>query len=283
MKQIGTGTSPDSEIYFCSHSEKAKRLYYNALCAGHFFCNSSYHLIRDRYDSILILYVVDGAFVFKNEEGNFVTAAKNDAVILDCYAPHEYFADGNLEFLWVHVDGANCREICREIINSDGNIIKTGKQAYIKELLFNILEGVRCNSLYTEAELSVIIYKLLLELLNPVTVAAEDKTQHKNNIQVVKAYISEHLNEKITVEGLAKISNMSSTHFSRVFRQHTGFSPYDYVLSSRLNKAKEYLMKTDMSVTQIAYETGFNSEANFIYCFTNNEGTSPGKFRKLKF
>ena len=92
-----------------------------------------------------------------------------------------------------------------------------------------------------------------------------------------------NLSNNITVEDLAKIANMSVTNFSRVFRQHTGFSPYDYVLSSRINKAKEYLLKTDISIAQCAYETGFNSEANFIFCFTNSEGISPGKFRKLKF
>ena len=106
---------------------------------------------------------------------------------------------------------------------------------------------------------------------------------HEDNIQRVKEYITEHLGESISVEALSEIANMSVTNFSRVFRQQTGFSPYDYVLSSRLNKAKECLLRTDMSVTQIAYETGFNSEANFIYCFTKSEGISPGKFRKLKF
>lgn len=76
---------------------------------------------------------------------------------------------------------------------------------------------------------------------------------------------------------------MSTTHFSRVFKQQTGFSPYDYVLMMRLNKAKELLLKTDMYIAEIAYETGFNSEANFVYCFKNIEGISPGKFRKLNF
>ncbi|MGN1123952.1 MAG: helix-turn-helix domain-containing protein, partial [Eubacterium sp.] len=96
-------------------------------------------------------------------------------------------------------------------------------------------------------------------------------------------YIAESLNENLTVDKLAKIINMSSSHFSRVFKRQTGFSPYDYVLISRLNRAKYLLQVTDMTVASIAYETGFNSESNFIYFFTENEGISPGKFRKLKF
>ncbi|MBQ8504517.1 MAG: helix-turn-helix transcriptional regulator [Clostridia bacterium] len=283
MKQIGPGVLGDSEIYFSSPSLKARKLYYNVLCAGHFFCDSNYHLKRDSYNSILVLYVVDGSFTFRNHNGDFITARKNETVVLDCYEPHEYFTKDSLEFLWVHIDGVNCRDICREIINTDGNIVKTGKYRYIKELICKILDGINGNSSFTESELSVTIYKMLLEILTPASAFAKDNIQQENNIIAVKEYIGEHLNEKITVESLAKISNMSPTHFSRIFRQQTGFSPYDYVLSVRLNRAKEYLLKTDMSITQIAYETGFNSQANFIYRFSESEGVSPGRFRKTKF
>ena len=280
MSSIAPGVLTDSEIYFFSSSPKAKKLCYTPVCAGHFYCDSNYHLKRECFDSILLVHITDGAFIFRAENGELITAKKNDTVIIDCYAPHEYFADDKLEFMWVHIDGANCRELCREIISADGNISKSARQGYIREQMCKILDGVK-NASVAEQELSIAIYELLLELLNPSV--AKNKKLNEDNIQRVKEYITEHLGESITVEALSEIANMSVTNFSRVFRQQTGFSPYDYVLSSRLNKAKEYLLKTDRSVTQIAYETGFNSEANFIYCFTKSEGISPGKFRKLKF
>lgn len=135
----------------------------------------------------------------------------------------------------------------------------------------------------SEIKLSLDIYSLLAEL------ASHTKTNRKNNLKNeesmnrAKKYIAENLNENISVKKLANTVHMSESHFSRIFKQHTGFSPYDYVLISRLNKAKEYLQKTDMTVTQIAYETGFNSDANFIHFFSINTGLSPNKFRKLKF
>ena len=280
MSNIGPGIKENSEIYFFSPSPKAKKLCYTPVCAGHFYCDGNYHLKRESFDSILLVQVTDGAFIFRGENGELITAKKNDTVIIDCYAPHEYLAEDKLEFIWVHIDGANCRELCREIISSDGNVSRSARQGYIREQMGKILDGVKSASV-TEQELSLSIYELLLELLNPS--AAKNKKLHDDNIQRVKEYITEHLGESITVEALSEVANMSVTNFSRVFRQQTGFSPYDYVLSSRLNKAKEYLLRTDMSVTQIAYETGFNSEANFICCFTKSEGISPGKFRKLKF
>lgn len=283
MKQTGPGILEKSEIYFTSPSPKTKKLYYNVLCAGHFYCDDKYHLVRNSYDSILILHVLDGIFTFKNHEGNFITAEKNETVVLDCYSPHEYYTNDRLESIWIHVAGVNIREFFQEFLNNGGNVAQAEEPQHIKELMHKIFEGVQGNSFITEANLSLEVYKLLLELLNPVPSKATDRKAHEKNIQSVKDYIAIHLNEKITVESLADAVHMSTTHFSRVFKQQTGFSPYDFVLMSRLNKAKEYLLKTDMSVTEIAYETGFNSESNFVYCFTNNEGISPGKFRKLKF
>ena len=280
MSNIAPGVLSDSEIYFFSSSPKGKKLCYTPVCAGHFYCDSNYHLKRERYDSVLLAHIIDGTLTFRSENGDLITAKKNDTVIIDCYAPHEYFAEDNLEFMWLHIDGANCRDICCEIISADGNISKSARQGYIREQMCKIFDGVK-RSAVTEQELSITIYELLLELLNPS--AEKDKALHEDNIHRVKGYIAEHLGENISVEALSEIANMSVTNFSRVFRQQTGFSPYDYVLSSRLNKAKECLLRTDMSVTQIAYETGFNSEANFIYCFTKSEGISPGKFRKLGF
>lgn len=280
MKQIGPGILSQSEIYFSSPSQKAKKLYYNVLCAGHFYCDKNYRLVRDNYDSILILYVADGAFTFLSDDNRYITAKKGDTVIIDCYKPHEYYTDGNLEFYWIHINGINSKDFADDIISCNGNIVSLkGTAGFIKE----IFNSVRSITDTAEAELSLRVYGLLTQLSSPLTLKESKNSVHEDSIQKIKEYISLHLSEKITVQALADRMNMSSTHFSRVFRQYTGFSPYDYVLSVRLNKAKELLLKTDLTVTDIAYETGFNSEANFVYFFTCSENISPGKFRKLSF
>lgn len=153
----------------------------------------------------------------------------------------------------------------------------------IEKLLFKIFRSLSTDDKPSEISLSLDIYKILAELLNPLHISSKNKASYEDSIQEAKKYILEHLNEKLTVQNIADIIHMSPSHFSRVFRQQSGFSPYDFVLISRLNRAKDFLQKTDMSVSQIAYETGFNSESNFIYFFSKNTGISPSKFRKLKF
>ena len=281
MSKIALGVSDRSEIYFAAPSAKAKKFYYKALSVGHFYCNDKYYLKRDRLDSILLVYVIDGAFTFRSTGGELQTAKKNDLVVINCYESHEYFTESNVEFMWVHIDGPNAKEICKEIIDTDGNLLRSAKYKSVKENVYRIFNDFKGVTHLSEHELSTIIYEVLMELLNPIK--AKDENLYEENVSAAKSYILEHLNENISISALAKISNMSPTHFSRTFKRYTSFSPYEYVISVRLNKAKEYLLNTDMSISQIAFKTGFNSTANFIYCFTTNEGVSPSKFRKLQF
>ena len=127
--------------------------------------------------------------------------------------------------------------------------------------------------------MSLDIYKLFIELLNPQSIKSKGKNNYEDNMQEVKDFITDNLSQNLSVQQLADSVHMSASHFARVFKQQTGFSPYDFVLISRLNRAKDYLQKTDMSIAQIAYNTGFNSESNFIYFFTKNTGLSPNNFR----
>lgn len=283
MNRFGLGVWDNSEIYFSSPSAKAKSLYYHVLCAGHFYCDSEYHIERESYDSVLILHVVKGSLTFKDKDNNFQTVMKNETVIIDCYEAHEYFATKTLESLWIHVAGVNAREMCREIIKTKGHILKEGDSGNIRKRILRLTDGIKIENMMSEVNLSLEVYKLFLEFFTATGVKIYDENTHEDSLRSVKEYVLDNLQEKITVENLAERAHMSPTHFTRLFKRETGFSPYNYVLSARLSRAKELLLKTDKNVAEIAYETGFNSEANFIYCFKNSEGISPGKFRRIVF
>lgn len=282
MKCNETGVLRKSEVYFSSPSQTAKKIYFYPISAGHFFCVEGYHLVRKNYNSLLITHILDGSFTYI-KDGKHITAHKGDTVILDCYKPHEYYTNDSFESIWIHIAGANSYDIFEEIEKNEGNLVKCKDVQHLRKLLFRVFDGMKGDYPTTELSVSLDIYKIFTELLNPQSTKSKGKSNYEDSIQTVKEYIAENLNENLTVGALAKIVNMSSSHFSRVFKQQTGFSPYDYILISRLNRAKYLLQVTDMTVSSIAYEIGFNSESNFIYFFTENEGISPGKFRKLKF
>ncbi len=282
MKSLENGVLNKSDLYFSSPSPTARKLYFHPISAGHFYCVKNYHLVRDGYDSLLITHIIDGTFTFVTG-GRHITARKGDTVILDCYGRHEYYTNDSFESVWVHVSGPNSLEFYGEIIKNEGNVIKCSDPEHVKKVLFRLFDSISRDEHPSEISMSLDIYKLFAELSNPLHVSKNNSASYEEIVQDAKRYIFDHLSEPLTVANIAKYINMSPSHFSRVFRAQTGFSPYDYVLVTRLNKAKDYLQSTDMPVSQIAYEVGFNSDANFIYFFTAHTGISPKKFRKLKF
>ena len=102
-------------------------------------------------------------------------------------------------------------------------------------------------------------------------------------IETAKKFIISNYHENISVNDISAAANMSASYFSKLFKKSTGFSPYDYLLTVRLDRAKELLRQTDDSIESVACKTGFNSESNFIYFFKKETGVSTLKFRKIKF
>lgn len=277
MKANVPGVLRKSDYYFSSPSATAQRLYYYPVSAGHFFCDNRYHIKRDDYNSILVAYIINGSFTYISN-GNHYTANAGETVILDCHGPHEYYATGDLEYVWLHFNGLNSTDMYEELKNAYGNIITSADPDRTQDLLFRIFNSISTDDKPSEFTLSMLIYEIYYQLLKPIK---PGKSDYEESIQEAKKYIHQNIGTGLTVKSIAEHIHMSQSHFSSIFKKQTGLSPYDYVLVTRLNHAKNYLQRSDMNIAQIAEKVGFNSESNFIYFFTKNTGISPSKFRKI--
>ena len=73
---------------------------------------------------------------------------------------------------------------------------------------------------------------------------------------------------------------MSKSYFLRLFRRYMGTTPYNYLVNFRITQAKELLVLTDHSVSEIAQEVGFGDASNFSTRFAKATGQSPLQYRK---
>ena len=94
------------------------------------------------------------------------------------------------------------------------------------------------------------------------------------------AFIDGHYSEKITLKQLAESSGLSQTLFSRLFMKAMQTTPIRYITEIRLNAARKLLANTDMTLANIAAETGFYDEAHFIRTFRKSRGLTPGAYRR---
>lgn len=87
--------------------------------------------------------------------------------------------------------------------------------------------------------------------------------------------------EPLSLEEMADMAVFSRFYFSRFFRSITGTSPGRFLTAIRLYKAKNLLLETSMSVTDISYQVGYNSPGTFSSRFTRSVGISPARYRYL--
>lgn len=109
----------------------------------------------------------------------------------------------------------------------------------------------------------------------------KDEAFSYKNLQKVINYIDLRLGEKLCIEDLSKLMGMSLSHFHRLFTNSVGVSPYQYVMSQRLTKAKKLLKRTKLEVAEIAELTGFNSSSHFISTFQKHLSVTPKQFRNM--
>ena len=85
--------------------------------------------------------------------------------------------------------------------------------------------------------------------------------------------------EQWPVRRLAQVSDVSEAHFARSFKQAFGLPPHRYLLTRRIERATALLRDTELSITEIAFRTGWSSLGTFGRVFRDITGESPGEFR----
>ena len=94
-------------------------------------------------------------------------------------------------------------------------------------------------------------------------------------------FIDAHWASDISLHELAAQACLSPFHFARLFRDATGLSPHRYVTERRIKAAQAMLAAKQASLAQIAFDTGFGSQANFTRVFRRATGLTPGNYREM--
>ena len=99
-------------------------------------------------------------------------------------------------------------------------------------------------------------------------------------VTAAKRFIREHLDEKLTLETIAETVQVSPFYFCKVFKQTTGMTFTEYVNRKRVEWAKQELLKPSATVTEVAFEVGYQSLSQFNRSFLRYAGEAPTQYRK---
>lgn len=98
-------------------------------------------------------------------------------------------------------------------------------------------------------------------------------------MQRTLSYIQTHLDQKMSLAMLAAVAQMSPGHFAHLFKHSTGLPPHQYVSQSRVQRAQQLLVKTDMTLSEIAHQVGCADQSHFTALFRAHAALTPKAYR----
>ncbi len=277
MKIKEKGVLPTSDVYFHTASETARRLFFYIRCTGRYQCDASYAVRRQSYNSFLLLYVVSGSgYVYLDGRSNPI--GEGSLVLLDCYKPHAYGTEAGWDILWAHFDGTQARAYYEAIASSRSLCVFLPDPYRAMRSLEKIFRMYHHEKRASEALVNQYIVSLLTEML---TFGSERESESEGgSVEESVTFITQNLDQPLSLEDLARRAALSPFYFSRVFKRETGYTPHEYLINARVNAAKFYLKTTQYSNKEISYRCGFSSESSFCTIFKRIAGVTPQTYRK---
>jgi len=125
---------------------------------------------------------------------------------------------------------------------------------------------------------------LIDELLITITRQLTKQNNPSRDFPKVFMYLEEQMRKDLShqwsVEEMAAVTGMGTTLFNDRFKNYTGFTPLSYLINIRIAEAIKLLKRKEVSITDIALDTGFYSSQHFSTTFKKLTGYTPREFRK---
>ncbi len=172
--------------------------------------------------------------------------------------------------------------------------ITKNSYSHIYEDLCQILMRMRDEYFNKNEYAELTIYSLLLDFFTKLgydhintgnlfpNVRLYKQKEYIQKFSSLMEYIDDHYMEELNLEKIAEATGFSKYHFSRLFKQYTGFTFCDYLCHRRIKVAEELLARPDLSITEAALQAGFPSISTFNRLFKQYKSCTPSEYRSKK-
>ncbi len=230
-----------------------------------------------------LLYVADGVAYFQLPDGEH-KATQGDAVL---YHPRQsqdyiYMAPDHPEVFWLHFSGTQVETLLRDWKLDQGYHFHVSCQSDYQTLFHRIIRELQlCEPNYVE--MASLLAQELLSLMSR-NLLQDSSCNSSRNLQIRQAIaaIHEDYRSPMSIAQYAQNLNMSICWFIRIFKQYTGLSPQQYIIRTRMIKARELLSASSYNVSEIAAMVGYDNPLYFSRLFKKTAGISPREYRQLQ-
>lgn len=219
---------------------------------------------------------------YKFKKGSFICIEPNTPIMVK---PIE--SVGVVKFISISIDRDFFEKLSLNIMQNEKIKFNTISNAYSNQLL-ELIElfvkevitfGESC-PLMLESMEKLISIQFLRDSCPCLLTYSKNYFTDNDYIEQSIKYMHEYYSSNITIKELCNIVYVSPCHFQRIFKMKMKQTPYNYLMSIRINKAKEKLKKNSESIEEIGRLCGFLSVSHFSSVFKNFEGVSPSEYKK---
>ena len=242
------------------------------------------HLVQARVLSdYVLIYCAEGAGWLTLQEQTW-TIRKGDVFLCPPEMPHSYGADEQQPWTkyWVHFRGGMAQAYAAQLgVSLSHPVLHVGEDANLTSWFLDMQSVLRGG--ISQASL-LCASSLLARILTQMnSLAHEQRLQREQGLDlgVLVTFLREHLDGRLPLEQMASHVGLSKYHFARRFKQRTGYSPVEFHIRLRLQKACELLESSSATISAIAASLGFSSPYHFSSAFKQMMGVSPRGYREL--
>ncbi len=231
-----------------------------------------------------IVYISAGKGVLETPKGRLHPIESGDAFLLFPGVWHSYRPDRAVGWNehWVGCDGPILRSIVKNgFVEPRRPVVTTRHEEMLLSAFSSVIESVRVNRpALQQVMASATLY--ILSLLYSAQQAREERGATITSAiqQAMNRMAKESGRDEVNLESIANDLNVSYTWFRRMFALHTGLSPHQYRMQLRIGRARTLLTETNMTVKEVAYNSGFGSDHYFCRLFKAKTGMSPEQWRR---
>lgn len=194
-----------------------------------------------------------------------------------------YISDNKLpwEYVWVEFDGLRVKEALDIAELSFDNPVyharfKEMREIMVQEMLY-LTEHGEASPFHLIGHL-YLFFDAMLKSITPETNSHQKKLQDYY-IHKALSYIEQNFQNDITVEDIAKICGLNRSYFGKMFKDSTGKTPQQFLMTYRMIKATELLKLTKLSISDISNAVGYPNQLHFSRAFKNIYGIPPREWR----
>ena len=263
-------------------TKRTAMLPFSLECIGDYDCDGRFFVDRCGYNTCLLIYTLSGEGNIRYEEDEYTTRA-GEVIVLNCNRPQYYGTKGERwHFLWLHI-GGKCAFDYTDLLNAAnckplylGNRISF--QATYEKFRLMVQRFDAMEELEISLELQM-LFTNMIRMKGTQDISSRFQN-YKKEIEGIIVYMQQMYQEDLTVEHLAQRCHLSKSFFCKVFKAHTGHTPYDFLVEIRLKQVQKMLLETAEPIARIAGICGFADSKNLIFHFKKRFTMTPLQYRK---